>query len=89
MVGVSNIPPDSAMISDVEGVHGASPLFFFLERYADSYVAEMKEFVACVREDKTPEVGGADGRIAVVMGYAARKSYEENRPVKISEVGGV
>jgi len=29
---------------------------------------------------------GIDGRIPVVMGYAARKSYEENRPVRLGEV---
>jgi hypothetical protein len=27
-----------------------------------------------------------DGRIPVVMGYAAKKSFQENRPVKLNEV---
>ena len=89
MVAVSNVPPDSAVVSDGEGVHGSPPLFFFLERYGESYLAEMQEFVECIREDRTPEVSGADGRIAVVMGYAARKSYEENRPVKLSEIAPI
>ncbi|UCC69763.1 MAG: inositol 2-dehydrogenase [Armatimonadota bacterium] len=89
MVVVSNVQPDSALVSDGEGVHGSPPLFFFLERYGESYLAEMQEFVECIREDRTPEVSGADGRIAVVMGYAARKSYEENRPVKLSEIAPV
>jgi len=31
-------------------------------------------------------VTGTDGRIPVVMGYAARRSYAENRPVKLAEV---
>ncbi len=46
----------------------------------------MKEFVTCVLEDKTPSVTGIDGRIPVVMGMAAWKSYRENRPVKLTEV---
>jgi myo-inositol 2-dehydrogenase/D-chiro-inositol 1-dehydrogenase len=33
-----------------------------------------------------PPVTGLDGRIPVVMGHAAWKSYRENRPVKLSEV---
>jgi myo-inositol 2-dehydrogenase/D-chiro-inositol 1-dehydrogenase len=33
-----------------------------------------------------PPVSGLDGRIPVVMGYAAQRSYAENRPVKLSEV---
>ena len=86
VVVVSNNTPDTAQLSDSIGVHGALPLFFFVERYTDAYLAEMREFVACVLEDRTPSVTGIDGRIPVVMGYAARKSYDENRPVKLSEV---
>jgi hypothetical protein len=33
-------------------------------------------------------VSGRDGRIPVVMGLAARKSYDERRPVKLSEISG-
>jgi myo-inositol 2-dehydrogenase/D-chiro-inositol 1-dehydrogenase len=86
MVTVCNKVPDSALVSDGEGVHGPLPLHFFIERYADSYIAEMKAFIECVRQDQTPPVVGIDGRIPVVMGYAARKSYEENRPVRLSEI---
>lgn len=87
MVAVSNNTPDSAVVSDAKGVHGSLPLFFFVERYTESYIAEMRAFVKCVLEDRSPPVTGIDGRIPVVMGYAARKSYEENRPVKLSEIG--
>ena len=86
MVAVSNNTPDTAVHSDTEGVHSSLPLFFFVERYTDSYVAEMQAFIECIQQDKTPPVTGIDGRIPVVMGYAAKKSYQENRPVKLSEV---
>jgi myo-inositol 2-dehydrogenase/D-chiro-inositol 1-dehydrogenase len=39
-------------------------------------------------EDKPVPVNGKDGRIPVVMGLAARKSYDENRPVRLDEIGG-
>jgi myo-inositol 2-dehydrogenase/D-chiro-inositol 1-dehydrogenase len=86
MVAVSNNTPDSAVVSNTQGVHGSLPLFFFVERYTESYLAEMKAFIDCILEDKTPPVTGIDGRVPVVMGYAAQKSYVENRPVKLSEV---
>ena len=86
MVAVSNNTPDSAVVSNAQGVHGSPPLFFFVERYTESYLAEMKAFIDCILEDKTPPVTGIDGRVPVVMGYAAQKSYVENRPVKLSEV---
>jgi myo-inositol 2-dehydrogenase/D-chiro-inositol 1-dehydrogenase len=46
----------------------------------------MRAFMECIQQDKAPPVTGIDGRIPVVMGYAARKSYAENRPVKLSEI---
>jgi myo-inositol 2-dehydrogenase/D-chiro-inositol 1-dehydrogenase len=86
MVAVLNNTPDTTVHSNAEGVHSSLPLFFFVERYTDSYIAEMQAFVECIQQDKTPPVTGMDGRIPVVMGYAAKKSYQENRPVKLSEV---
>jgi myo-inositol 2-dehydrogenase/D-chiro-inositol 1-dehydrogenase len=86
MVAVSNKTPDSAVVSDGQGVHGPLPLHFFMERYIESYVAEMRAFIECVQQDEMPPVTGIDGRIPVVMGYAAAKSYEENRPVRLSEI---
>jgi len=83
---VANHTPDNAIVSDANGVHAAKPLYFFIERYTNAFIAEMKEFVAAIREDKTPPVTGIDGRIPVVMGLAAWKSYRENRPVKLSEI---
>lgn len=57
-----------------------------MDRYIESYIAEMRAFITCVREDKAPPVTGLDGRVPVVMGYAARKSYVEGRPVKLAEL---
>jgi len=83
---VANRTPDNAVISNADGVHAAKPLYFFIERYTDAYIAEMKAFISCVLEDKAPSVTGIDGRIPVVMGLAAWKSYRENRPVRLSEI---
>jgi myo-inositol 2-dehydrogenase/D-chiro-inositol 1-dehydrogenase len=86
MAAVSNNLPDTAVVSDASGVHGSLPLFFFMERYTESYVAEMRAFIDCIHNDTRPPVTGLDGRIPVVMGYAAKRSYAEKRPVRLSEV---
>jgi len=86
MAAAANETPDRHSFSNAEGVHGPLPLYFFLERYLESYRAEMQAFVDCVLQDKTPPVTGLDGRIPVVMGLAARKSATENRPVRLSEI---
>jgi len=85
MVMVLNDTPDTHIYSAVDGVHSSKPLYFFLERYTESFIAEMKEFVKSIRDDSTPPVTGIDGRIPVVIGMAAWKSYHERRPVLISE----
>jgi myo-inositol 2-dehydrogenase/D-chiro-inositol 1-dehydrogenase len=60
---------------------------FFMQRYAPCYVEEVRQFITCVRENKPTPTTGSDGRAAVVLGHAAWKSYHENRPVKVSEIG--
>jgi myo-inositol 2-dehydrogenase/D-chiro-inositol 1-dehydrogenase len=69
------------------GFLSAKPPYFFMQRYAPCYVEEVRQFIECVRDDKPTPTNGTDGRAAVVLGYAAWKSYRENRPVKISEIG--
>jgi myo-inositol 2-dehydrogenase/D-chiro-inositol 1-dehydrogenase len=86
MVACANDKPDSAVVSNASGEHSALPLFFFVERYTESYVAETRAFIDCCVNDTAPQVTGLDGRIPVVMGFAAKKSYAERRPVKLSEV---
>ena len=81
-----NKTPDTVVKSDTAGVHAALPLHFFVERYAEAYVQEMRAFVQAVLENKTPPVTGLDARIPVVIGYAAKKSAEEHRPVRLSEI---
>jgi myo-inositol 2-dehydrogenase/D-chiro-inositol 1-dehydrogenase len=72
---------------DLDGFHSARPPYFFMQRYAACYIEEVRQFIECVRDDKPTPTTGADGRAAVVLGYAAAKSLRENRPVKVSEIG--
>jgi myo-inositol 2-dehydrogenase/D-chiro-inositol 1-dehydrogenase len=89
MVAALNASPDTHLYLNAESVHSSKPLYYFVERYAESFVAEMKEFVDCLRQDRQPQPGGVDGRMAVVIGIAAGLSYRENRPVRLSEVAPV
>jgi len=85
-VQIQNNYPNNAVLSNGKAISHDLPLYFFVERYTDSYIAEMRAFAQAVLEDKPTPVTGRDGRPPVVMGLAARKSYDENRPVKLSEV---
>ena len=86
MISVGNDTTSSAVISTAEGVTGEKPLYFFLERYMQSYAKEIQCFLQAVEQDTDTPLGIIDGLEAVRMGLATRKSLEEHRPVKISEI---
>jgi myo-inositol 2-dehydrogenase/D-chiro-inositol 1-dehydrogenase len=86
-IATENRYPNQAVVSTGSEVRSDLPLNFFMDRYLESFATELRSFVEAVIHDKPPAVNGEDGRIAVLMGLAARKSYEERRPVRLSEVG--
>jgi myo-inositol 2-dehydrogenase/D-chiro-inositol 1-dehydrogenase len=79
--------PNEVVVSDAHSVRRDLPLHFFLERYQDSFAAEVASFVEAVLEDRPPEVTGADGRAAAILALAAAKSWRERRPVPVAEIG--
>lgn len=56
------------------------------ERFAWAYIQEMEHFVDCIRIGRRPDVSGADGRWAVASVLAGTRSFQEERPVKLSEI---
>jgi inositol 2-dehydrogenase len=56
----------------------------FVERFADAYGAGLESFVRAVREDRDPEVSGADAAAAFVLAKAAERSHREGRPVRLT-----
>jgi myo-inositol 2-dehydrogenase/D-chiro-inositol 1-dehydrogenase len=86
MVSTDNNYPENHRYFASDGVHGSLPLNFFMDRYLESYANEMKIFCEAVLEDKPIPVSGEDGIMSVAVAFAAKKSYLENRPVKISEI---
>jgi scyllo-inositol 2-dehydrogenase (NAD+) len=68
-----------------EGVtHDVVP--HFMERFADAYLSQIKDFVNNVLKGKEPSITAADGIAALIVSLAATKSYKENRPVQITDI---
>ncbi len=86
MVQVGNRKPHRTVISDRDGELNPANLAFFVERYAEAFVRELQAFVDAVREERDVPVTGQDGRVPVVMGYAAKRSLELGRPVTLTEI---
>jgi len=82
-VMVGNKKPTEVVVKDAKAISSDKPLYFFIERYAEAYLAEIKEFISCIVENKEPSVSGYDGKISVKLGYAAWESLKKNRVVTI------
>ena len=82
-VMVGNPKPTEVIVNSAKDTISDKPLYFFIERYQEAYLAEMEEFINCIREDKEPPVSGFDGKISVQMGYAAKESLSKRSFVKL------
>ena len=82
----SNKTLTTVEVSTGEGVFSDKPLFFFLERYMESFAQELRDFVEALQTGAEPPVTGNDGLQSLLIALAATKSAHENRPVKLEEI---
>jgi len=85
-VAILNDAPSTAVLSDDKGVCYEKPKNNFIDRYADAYIAEIKEFFSALAQDRQPSVSIIDGLKPLEIGLTALKSAQEGRPVRIEEV---
>src|ERR1700737_1030990 len=57
----------------------------FLSRFADAYLAEVRDFVQTVLAGKAPKVTGEDGLRSLQIAIAAEKSHLESKPVAVAK----
>jgi myo-inositol 2-dehydrogenase/D-chiro-inositol 1-dehydrogenase len=75
--------PTEVTLHNADSTMSDKPLYFFLERYEEAYLAEMREFINCIQENRVPTVGGFDGKVSVAMGYAALESLKSGNFVQV------
>ncbi|TPI43333.1 inositol 2-dehydrogenase [Mesorhizobium sp. B3-1-6] len=79
MLQAGNRTPTSVSLSGENGITADRPLYFFVERYAQSYEAEIDHFIQSVAAGRKPVVGAADGRKAMILCEAALASAKSGR----------
>jgi myo-inositol 2-dehydrogenase / D-chiro-inositol 1-dehydrogenase len=65
---------------DANGIH-SDHIHWFLERFDQAYVDELKAFIDGIVDGTAPVVDGWDARAAIALAYAAEASRRENAPV--------
>lgn len=86
MAKAENRHENDVILSDKNGVRGALPLYFFLERYEKAFKSCLKGFIDCVKSGAPSPVNAHDGLMATAIGKAAMISLKEGRPVAMSEI---
>ena len=86
MVKADNPLLTTTVLSDQVGSHGARTLDFFIDRYTESYVREMRAFLDALQSNSPMPITGQDGLEAMYIALAAKRSMELGRPVRMEEV---
>ena len=79
-----NHQPTSLERYDALGIRQDPLLRFFIERYAESYVRELADFVDAVTRRRAPSITLDDGRRALALADAAVESAKSGAPVAIA-----
>ena len=86
MIQVENNLHNRNVVFDAEGIHHALPLDFFMDRYAASYLNEIRHFIDALAGKSPLPVSGDDGLKATIIAVAAKKSVDEGRVVTVDEI---
>lgn len=80
---VNNEQPTTIELYSELGIQTDRPHLFFLERYKEAYISEMKEFISAIINDQAVLCSGYDGLQAELIAEAANESLVRGKPVKI------
>ena len=86
LLQAQNMLENTVVKSGINGVTGAKPTYFFLERYMQAYKAEWSAFVAAITEGAALPVTLSDGVLALAMAEAATKSAKTGQPVLLADI---
>ncbi|MEO8751492.1 MAG: inositol 2-dehydrogenase [Casimicrobiaceae bacterium] len=78
-----NQQPTTLERFDAQGIRQDPLLRFFIERYAESYVYELDDFVRAIGERRPPAITLGDGRRALAIAEAAVTSAKSGAPVAL------
>lgn len=81
-----NDTPTTVTFLGEDAVTSDKPLYFFLERYMQSFRDEVLQFVDAVNNNKPTPTTGEDGLQSLLVALAAKKSVQLGRTVQMDEM---
>lgn len=86
LLSAGNILENTVTKSTKDGVTGAKPEFFFLERYMRAYSIEWNAFVEAITSGSALPVSLDDGVNALALAEAATRSLKTGQTVSLAEI---
>ena len=85
VISVENKPESLYYFSNQESTETSKIKHSFIERYKDSYIAELKHFYTCIMSNTKPDPGPENILSAIRVAAAGRKSLETKIPQGVKD----
>lgn len=82
-IAVGNQRDSQVVVKKEQGIIEDNPMYFFTEKYEQAYIQELRDFVDCIKNNKSPLADEFDGKMAVKIGHAANSSLFQKKAVNI------
>jgi len=86
---VNNETESRVAVLSKDGVKEDNPLHFFLERYNEAYIQEVKEFLEAIENDTEVSCKFEDGIMAQRIAMAAKESLQTGQPAKVEKLNSL
>jgi len=86
MCGISKKNNSNTFLINDKKIKKPFPKDFFILRYKDAYINEMKEFIDCLINDNIPSVGIKDAVKSIRIAIAVKNSYKENKKIDLKNL---
>lgn len=85
-LNVENDTPSTVVLADENGQTAEKPLFFYVNRYIDSYTDEIHQFLDAITGDREVPVTAKDGYYSFLIAKGCDLSVKEKRVVTMAEM---
>ena len=83
MCGITNKNNKRTFLINGKEITKPFPKDFFITRYKQAYINEMREFINCLINKDVPSVGIENAIMSIRIALAAKLSYKENRKIEL------
>ncbi|BBM88990.1 inositol 2-dehydrogenase [Spirochaetota bacterium] len=86
MLQCTNDYPSTVTHFNTDGRIADKPYYFFLERYNQSFIDEVKAFISSINDDQIPPVTLEDGLMPLYLAEGAKRSFKTGKNIVLADI---